>query len=55
MVLGWHGIAWAIVGGKDYCLGLAKKFLSNQRVNSDSVPVWFLWIILGVDDLTVPG
>jgi hypothetical protein len=40
------------VGGKGKRLGAAKKFPGNQRVTDGFVPVWFLWIILGVDGST---
>ena len=45
--LGWHGIAWAIVGSKDICSPRPDILPRYQRVNSIFVAFLFLWINLG--------
>jgi len=45
--LGWHGIAWAIVGSKDICSPRSDILPRYQRVNSIFVACLFLWINLG--------
>ena len=45
--LGWHGIAWEIVGSKEICFPPLDILPRYQRVNSMLVAFLFLWIDLG--------
>ncbi len=45
--LGWHGIAWAIVGSKDICSPRLEILPRYQRVKRMIVVLLFLWINLG--------